>query len=523
MIDTVTSGGYRLIWLGFAILALIAYYIRFKRKHPLTLVDVRYTFPIFGKMSKAVRRRNLHANSDGLTNAEETLFKDYHAHIPRTSETAFRRAYDFLLYGRQADRRDAHPFMLGLIGFFLVAEALGFAVLLVPVVSESMTPFLSNIVAPAIAILLAGIGGFLMHWGGHDLYEKAVLRRMLRLADDKKVPIFSKLIRVDDDQEIDAGMAECTRYGNRNLQSTSARPIPYWFWGAVAYIALITVVSTGVRFGWLTAGHLNALAGSGSASGGNPFASANLPAAVQSNASAAHSALESGKAAAKYVAGAFGIVGLTVIFIFTQIIAMIMGFAYTTSSNKRMVAARLITKGYSTYDEFFRHEIENKAGLVDRRITALRERLFHDTTEAETSHMTYEEWVTLDSERKMVARDASNDLDRKRRVAHDSREMRTAPPSEASGSAHDDVVQREERQPSQPAEWTAWVEHIFEAPSGQERVERIMDKMRGIPSEAQRLQFRNLLQQEKEMREAAAQLASDSTPPLEPESWMKDI
>lgn len=188
-----------------------------------------------------------------------------------------------------------------------------------------------------------------------------------------------------------------------------------------------------------------------------------------------------------------------------------------------MVDARRITKGYATYDEFFRNEIETKSALVDRRITTLRERLFHNTTEAETSYMTYEEWVALDSERKMVALETANERDWRRQAARDNRQQQTPPPFSASESASASIADMDPALPTHPAEWTGWIEHIFEAPSGPDRAVRIMEKMRAIPTEAQRGQFRELLEQEKVMREEVARLAADNPPPLEPEGWMKDL
>lgn len=397
-----------LIYLGTALLLAIGFWLYYVRTYQrFEWTDWIYGFPLIGRLRRAVRERNLHANPQGLTAAEQTLMRDYHAHIPALHRAEFAEAYEFLLLAKQADRQSAPGWQYPALIFLLACEALAFSVLLVPVISNKITPLMAEVFSPILALLVAVVGAWITHAAGHETYTVGLINRMRREADDEKQSVWRLSVAPAGDQAIDQGMASPTRFGNRVLDSPSDQPRRRFLWGAIAYIIVIGGLSVSIRY-YDFAGQETRNSAPAMSSAGNPYAAApqfgSLPPTVSRSAQARARLVHDQERFDRFMSGVSGIFALGAIFIFTQLMSAGMGYMYGTLRAKRVLSALRITGGYASFDEFYRHELAPKIHRTNKRLTELRKGLFHDTQKVPSS-MSFEEWLEGEEEKRFAAED----------------------------------------------------------------------------------------------------------------------
>ena len=397
-----------LVYIVTAILLAIAFRLYYLRTYELfEWTDLRYGFPLFGRLRRGIRERNLHTDPQGLTPAEQTLMRDYHAHIPALHRTEFAEAYEFLLLAKQADRQSAPGWQYPALIFLLACEALAFSALLVPVVSDKITPLMAEVFSPILALLVAVVGAWITHSAGHEVYTVGLIKRMRREADDEKQSVWKMSVAPAGDQGIDAGLASPTRFGNRVLDSPSDQPRRRFVWAALAYIVVIGGLSISIRY-YDFAGQQTQNSAPAAASATDPYAAApqfgQLPPAISETAKNRARIVHAEEHFDRFMSGVSGIFALGAIFIFTQLMSAGMGYMYGTVRAKRVLSALRITAGYASFDEFYRHELAPKIHRTNKRLAELRKGLFHDTQKV-PSHMQFEEWLEREEEKRYAAED----------------------------------------------------------------------------------------------------------------------
>ena len=404
MSDFLSTLGINLITLGALVAAIAAvgfmarlWYLR--KSKPFEWTDLKYGFPLFGKIRRAVYERNLESGDDGLTPAERSLMADYQSDMPATDRLSFKRAYEFLLHAKQADRSKAPDWGFPALLFLLACEAFGFAVLIVPSVSNMMTPFISEIISPIVALLIGVLGVWFTHNAGKQAYERGLIRRMRREADDEKVRIYEQPIQISEDQDKDVTSHTATRFGNRVLQSTSHKAPKMFIVLAALYILGISGVSFYLRYYnlELLQTQQSAVQATGMLGEGDPFGALGtgaspLPPEVERAKIENQNAVRSQEATYEFMSGLSGIIALGVIFVFTQIMSATIGFLYGPIDRGRVRDAFDETRGYSSFEQFERHELTPKIARVNKRLTQLRKGLFHDTGKRPSS-MQFEDWL----------------------------------------------------------------------------------------------------------------------------------
>lgn len=264
----------------------------------------------------------------------------------------------------------------------LVAEALGFGLLIAPFVAAAITPNSAIIVGFIIAFVMAIIAAGLTHAAGQEIYETGLIRKMRRVAADLKSPLYKRAIGNDDDQSVDEKEADVTRFGNRVLESVEDRGSAKFIIIASIFVIIVLGASTVLRFEnlRLAVTQQSAMAADGTTANGNPFATPGAlpPQAVQNGDAAAN--LQSQENFEQLLGGTAGIIGLGMIFVFTQVYCTSLGIQWGHIKRRRVETAyRNGTQGYASYEDYRRHQLAPRIRRTERRLQQLRGGLFSDS------------------------------------------------------------------------------------------------------------------------------------------------
>jgi hypothetical protein len=339
------------------------------------------------------------------TAAEAELLATYFNHIGVVTRQRFQRAYSFLLLAKQADRRPMPIWGMPFLFILLVAEALGFGLLLAPFVASEITPNSAQIIGFVIAFVMAIIAAGLTHAAGQEIYETGLIRKMRKVANDTKSALYKTAIANDEDQNADFGEADVTRFGNRILESVEDRGSIKFIIVASIFVVIVLGASTVLRYEnlRLAVTQQSALAGP-SASGaitpagsnGNPFASLTnptLPPDVTQDAQDAQARVQAEENYEQILGGTAGIIGLGVIFLFTQVYSTSLGIQWGHIKRRRVEAAvQKGTLGFSSYDDYKRHQLDPRIRRSERRLQQLRSGLFGDSHFV-PSTFTFRSWM----------------------------------------------------------------------------------------------------------------------------------
>ncbi len=370
--------------------------------------DFWYALPIFGRLSKSIRRKDLHPIQDEVTgktstSAQQELLATYFNHIGVITRERFQRAYQFLLLAKQADRRPMPLWGMPFLFILLVAEALGFGLLLAPFVASEITPNSAQIIGFVIAFVMAIIAAGLTHAAGQEIYETGLIRKMRKVANDTKSPLYKRAIANDEDQAIDSAEPDVTRFGNRILESVEDRGSIKFIIVASIFVVIVLGASTVLRYEnlRLAVTQQSALAGpnaSGQANG-NPFATIapenTMPPDVAQNAQDAQSRVQAEENYEQILGGTAGIIGLGVIFLFTQVYSTSLGIQWGHIKRRRVESAfQKGTQGFSSYDDYRHHQLDPRIRRSERRLQQLRTGLFGDSHLA-PSTFSFQSWMDL--------------------------------------------------------------------------------------------------------------------------------
>ncbi len=393
-------------------LVLIVLLIWLRRTKEFYWTDFWYAFPWFGALRKAIREKNLHPVRDDVTGetitpAQQALISTYFNQIGVITRERFHRAYRFLLLAKQSDRRPMPLWGLPILFLLLLAEALGFGMLLAPFIAAEITPDAAEIIGFAIAFVMAVIAAGLTHAGGAEFYESGLIAKMRRIANNGKIPLYRMAIANDEDQEIDANDDDVTRFGNRVLESAADKAGRKFIASAFLFILVVLGASSLLRYEnlRLAVTQQSALQSRPDA-GSNPFAA--LPPDVAQNAQDAQGQVQVEEASEQLLGGVAGIVGLGVIFVFTQIYAMTLGIRYGHIERARVKSAyRNGTMGFSSYEDYKRHVLDPRVRRTERRLQQLKNGLFNDSQTPPTT-LTFSHWLDTKMQAESAALRASD-------------------------------------------------------------------------------------------------------------------
>ncbi len=381
---------------------LIVFLAWVRRTKEFYWTDFWYAFPAFGGLHQSIREKNLHPVRDDVTGeiitpAQQALITTYFNQIGVITRERFHRAYRFLLLAKQSDRRPMPLWGLPILFLLLLAEGLGFGMLLAPFIAAEITPNAAEIIGFAIAFVMAIIAAGLTHAAGAEFYESGLIAKMRRIANNRKIPLYRIAMANDDDQELDHDDDDVTRFGNRVLESAEDKAGRKFIVSAFLFVLVVLGASSLLRYEnlRLAVTQQSALqAQPDSSAGSNPFAQ-NLPPDVAQNAQDAQAQVQMEENAEQLLGGVAGIVGLGVIFVFTQVFAMTLGIRYGHLERARVKAAyKNGTMGYSSYEDYKRHVLDPRVRRTERRLQQLKNGLYNDS-QTPPSSLTFSHWLSV--------------------------------------------------------------------------------------------------------------------------------
>lgn len=392
-------------------LILIVFLGWVRRTKEFYWTDFWYAFPWFGGLHKSIREKNLHPVRDDVTGemitpGQQALISTYFNQIGVITRERFHRGYRFLLLAKQSDRRPLPAWGLPILFLLLLAEGLGFGMLLAPFIAAEITPNAAEIIGFAIAFVMAIIAAGLTHAAGTEFYESGLVAKMRRIANNRKILLYRIAVANDEDQELDRDDDDVTRFGNRVLESAEDKAGRKFIVAAFLFVIVVLGASSLLRYEnlRLAVTQQSALqAAPGSTAGSNPFAAPVLPPDVAQNAQDAQQQVQVEEASEQLLGGVAGIVGLGVIFVFTQIYAMTLGIRYGHLERARIKSAyRNATMGYSSYEDYKRHVLDPRVRRTERRLQQLRNGLFNDS-QTPPSALTFSHWLAMKMQAESLA------------------------------------------------------------------------------------------------------------------------
>jgi hypothetical protein len=327
--------------------------------------------------------------------AERALYNYYNDCLINTpARSDFLNAREYLKISGQNGRKPTSPFVWGFLCVLTVAEALFTAWLLAPLLSNEMTPTQALIGGPVIAFVLGVVAVLLTHGAGEDTFANSLLAKVrnsfkqnkgFRWSDGSKSSDFVQPVGYEDDQRMDSYMAPDARLAARigATSITSMQPKRMRIIAAVAFVVLFAVGITAYRdYIFATQQDCNAttpfkesgrrLANYSTLFGPRDGTAARpLPTAVRKRVEKSRHRALSAICNDKRYRNDVGIMVLTLIFVFTQILGFFTGFKYSFFNTDAEEAYR-ITRGHSSYDDFLRAEVQPVTLRAQMRFHQLR-------------------------------------------------------------------------------------------------------------------------------------------------------
>lgn len=325
-----------------------------------------YGFPLIGKLARLARDDTRDSSKPGWLKSERTLCADYKKFIGVRSKEEFYRYNSYLERAGDIGRKPLPALMWFLIIAMVVVEALGFSYVLagytIPGASEAMQSYGALGIAFLISVLLV----FLTHHTGSELYVNGKVKEARSEWKDagKKQPLTEKSTvslannHEDDDKPHYTQMAH--RVGKKTKYFISAL--------TAVFVIGVAIGATYVRGVVLEKQLTQEVSGAQL----NYF---DLPGELAQVAGAAESkALEETKAL-DMKGGWTTFVILATIFVFLQILGVILGYKYGFAGRQSKEAYIGLGRGrYHTYEDVLLH-VQNIADIAQAKLETLQQRL----------------------------------------------------------------------------------------------------------------------------------------------------
>lgn len=387
---------YRII-VGAIVLTLIAVLLvkKFWDEISFYVLRIRMNMPFTGKISRLSKQPG--RDKAGWFNSEKDLCSEFQPYFEEVDKSAqfYDNCKNYLAKADELGRKK-----LGILGWMVISvmvfiEAMGFSYVLSGFTIPGASEALQQQGAIGIALLISGLLVFLTHWCGHELHNNSLIRKVRiwwTQSDSKDQMKPNQKVSLEKDSVDDADPEW------RNLLSrikTNAHVRPTHFVTVVTIIAVLcigagaTYVRVQVLNAELIESHRNpasSMSQSGGASASDPYAT-ELPAELVASQSATDTTSENQIRDANFKGGMTTFIVLAVVFVFLQIVGVLLGFK-TGFAGKESADAHKFSHKFKNREEFtIYHERKRNviAQIAQRNLTKLQaqmsEKLPHSTTD----------------------------------------------------------------------------------------------------------------------------------------------
>lgn len=346
----------------------------------LFLMNFYYRIPVIGKLARLSRDTKI--TEDQWFASEKTLcgaYMNYYELVAKDGDH-FDKCTSYLRKVDEMGRSNLHFLGWILIAGMVFIEAMGFSYVLSGFTIPGASEDLQKVGALGIALLVSVLLVAFTHYSGHELHYNNLIKKVRSMWDsnagqDEKLEHDNK---VDFDRDVDEDQPQWRQMLNRLPHNANVTPKYIITIGAVALIIMVAVGATYVR------GKSLEQESAGAHLGGavstfvyeDPYAS-NLPQDLVDKASIADRNAEEAVEDAYKSAGWGTFVVLAIIFVFIQLLGIIIGFK-TGFSGKQSSDARKDMGKFKTKREFEQfYERKRKAihGAAQNNLVELQQRL----------------------------------------------------------------------------------------------------------------------------------------------------
>jgi len=355
-------------------------------KVSLFLLNFYYRIPVIGKLARLssdYTSRNKLKNSDSVWLAsEETLCMDYLIHYQLADKDGdhFDKCANYLRKVDETGRSNLHFLGWILIAGMVFIEAMGFSYVLSGFTIPGASEDLQKVGALGIALLVSVLLVAFTHYSGHELHYNNLIKKVRSMwsknaAQDENLEHDNK---VDFDRDVDEDQPQWRQMLNRLPHNANVTPKYTITIGAVALIVMVAVGATYVRGKSLEQESAGAHLGGASSTSAyeDPYAN-NLPQDLVDEASIADRNAEEAVEDAYKSAGWGTFIVLAVIFVFIQLLGIIIGFK-TGFSGKQSSEARKDMGKFKTkreFDGFYYRKKQSISRAAQKNLTELQQRL----------------------------------------------------------------------------------------------------------------------------------------------------
>ncbi len=365
-------------------------------KVSLFVLNIYYKLPVFGKLAKLSRdyvstNSNVENSNQTWFSSEEALCMDYFNHYQLADKDGehFDKCSKYLQKVDETGRNNLHILGWVLVAAMVFVEAMGFSYVLSGFTIPGASEDLQQTGAVGIAFLISVLLVAFTHYSGHELHYNGLIKKV-RSIWSKQAATEQPLIndnRICFDENLDDDQPQWRQMLNRLPHNADVTPKYTVTIGAVLLIIIVAVGATYVRGKVLEQESAEAHMQTDTVgfSYSDPYEN-NLPPDLVNQAQKSNEDAELAAEEAYKSAGWGTFIVLAVIFVFIQLLGILIGyktgFAGKESSKARQDMGNFKTK--REFENFHQRKKQAIARTAQKNLTALQQRLSKKVSETAT-------------------------------------------------------------------------------------------------------------------------------------------
>lgn len=359
-----------------------------------------YDFPLIGKM-RGLTDASPDSKDKSWTRAEKTLCSDYARFVELGNVEAFNNRAEYIRKAKDLGVKPMPSWVNVFLWVLIIAEGFGFAYSLGTWAAMEGSENIHTLLMIALALVIAVPSALLSHeagiryhrWSNYNRYYKEW--KSVRKEDEPFKSVTIDLNKYD--QTEDDNQPDYTQYANRRHEKKQLLPL----WGAIAWAAIVVVLSTTARISHLETVMSQESVGienSQTIQGGNPFAAV-PPELANAQVNADKKATAEIKTST-FIEGSAAFLMLSFLYLATQGVGAALSAKYAFLGTQSETAYKG-NFGFETYDDFIRY-YEPLVQIAQSRLQTLQERLGSqdDINREMKLHKTFDDYQQERQERK---------------------------------------------------------------------------------------------------------------------------
>ncbi|GHA99423.1 hypothetical protein [Modicisalibacter luteus] len=317
---------------------------------------VRCAMPIFGKVAKLSKQTNAREKDSGWFSSERLLcaeFLHYYQNVNKDEEF-FGKCQSYLSKAQETGRKKLHLLGWVLIALMVFVEAMGFSYVLAGWTIPGASEALQQQGAVGIAFLISALLVYLTHKTGHEMHQNHLVRKVRTWFSGERDQLIPDTSVTLEDNERDDGQPAWKQLLNRVSTNAHVKPSH-----TITIVTLVFIVAVAIGATYVRGQALDEMLSrqqitpENTMSGGyqDPYSSTALPDELAGIQRAADESAQDSALSHQRKGGWGTFIVLAVIFVFLQIMGIMIGY-FTGFAGKESAAARGYIGGFKNKQEF---------------------------------------------------------------------------------------------------------------------------------------------------------------------------